>query len=78
MLTTTSTDLEKFREKYPSIRVNVYDDYLVYKVAVGYGKRAAIDANELIESLGLQLVAMPSSLPAMDSFSVMSIDNSAL
>ncbi len=66
----TKTQLEVFLEAYPSTRVNYYQDSLVYKVRDGRAKKWADEANKLILSLGLDLVAIAS--PYNDSFMVKS------
>lgn len=63
-------ELERFRLRYPSTRVTVHDDYMIYKTAAGTAKRASIDANEVILDLGLSLVAKPTNLYKLDSFIV--------
>lgn len=56
-MTQLEKDLNEFRTFYKSIRVNQYEKYLVYSVGVGTARRSVMEANELIESLGLPLVA---------------------
>lgn len=62
--------LEQFRLHWPSIKVTVYNDMLVYKVGVGYADSEAGYANKMILELGLPLRAEPTTLHAKDSFSV--------
>lgn len=62
--------LEQFRLHWPSIKVTVYDDMLVYKVGVGYADSEAGYANKLIHELGLPLIAEATTLHSKDSFSV--------
>lgn len=62
--------LEQFRLHWPSIKVTVYDDMLVYKVGVGYADSEAGYANKLIHELGLPLIAEATTLYLKDSFSV--------
>jgi len=54
---TLEESLNKFRERFPLIRVTQYDDCLVYKVQSGFSKRCVVEANELIDDLELPLVA---------------------
>ena len=62
--------LEQFRLHWPSIKVTVYNDMLVYKVGVGYADSEAGYANKMILELGLPLRAEPTTLHAKDSFIV--------
>jgi len=62
--------LEKFRKRYASVKVTVYDEYLVYKTSTGSARRACTDANELISDMGLPLVAKVSSGYKLDAFIV--------
>lgn len=71
-MTTTQTQLEKFREVYPSTRVTVHDDFIVYKVRKGTADKSAKGANELIQQYGLDLTAMATGFPNKDSFWVQS------
>lgn len=50
-LTELQKQLERFRFHYPSIRVRVTDDSLIYKTSFGYAKEGANEANELISFL---------------------------
>ncbi len=62
------SEFETFRTQYPLSKVMVYDDFMVYKVGGGLAKKAAEDAQKLIQSLQLNLIAIPS--PFGDSFKV--------
>jgi len=56
---TLEKELEMFRVAYDSTKVNVYDDYLLYVFRFFYNaKKASVEANKLIEKLGLNLVAI--------------------
>lgn len=63
---TTQAQLEKFRENFLLTRVNVEDDFLTYKVRRGFAKAVAEDANELIDRLCLDLVAIAPNSVAQD------------
>ena len=64
---TTQAQLEKFRENFLLTRVYVEDDWMSYKVKRGFAKSVAEDANELIDRLGLDLVAIvPNNSLAQD------------
>lgn len=69
---TTETQLTTFMEKYPSKKVTVYNDMLVYSVKRGLAQRAAVSANITINMLGLDLVAIASKTWPNDSFIVKS------
>lgn len=60
--------LELFRLKFPLSKVMMYEDYMVYKVGGGMAQKAAQDAQKLIKSLNLNLIAVPSIFG--DSFEV--------
>lgn len=62
--------LEQFRLKWPSIKVTVYEDMLVYKVGGGFSDSEAGYANKLIHELGLPLIAEATTLHSKDSFTV--------
>jgi hypothetical protein len=62
--------LEQFRLHWPSIKVTVYNDMLVYKVGVGYADSEAGYANKMILDLGLPLIAEATTLHTKNSFSV--------
>ncbi len=66
-------DLEKFREEYRSIRVNVRADCLIYSCSRGCSDKAVLAANGVIEKLGLDLYAVSTKFPAKDSYTVQSI-----
>lgn len=70
--------LTDFRSRYYSTNVMQYADSLVYRVARGSSRRAAAEANELINDNGWDLTAIPTSLLANDSFVVKSSLNSDL
>jgi len=55
---TTEKALEKFRVKFPLTNVMVYDDYMVYRVPVGYVGSSVKDANQTISELKLPLQAV--------------------
>lgn len=65
-------ELEIFRENFYSVNVFVENGYMVYRTRKGFAKMVAQEANKLIEKLGLNLVAIPSSLSSKDSFHVQS------
>jgi hypothetical protein len=67
--------LRVFREAYPSIRCNVYDDHIVYTTGWGICIGAAKYANMLISDLNLPLVAVPSTHKGLanDTFIIKSI-----
>lgn len=67
-------ELEQFRENYFSTKCLVENDYVVYKTRRGFAKALAEEANKLIEMLGLNLTAIPTSLSANDSFCVKSCE----
>lgn len=67
--------LEQFRLHWPSIKVTVYEDMLVYKVRVGYADSEAGYANKMILELGLPLIAEATTLQAKNSFNVKIIDD---
>lgn len=74
MTNTTSIDidLERFMIAWGSTRCYVEKDFIVYKTAVSYGKRAAYNAEILLRDLGLdgKLEAIATDLPANDSFRI--------
>lgn len=70
--------LNTFRENYPGVRVTQFADCLVYRVVWGGGTKAAKKANEIIERLELDLVAIPAKGISDNSFCVQSIHNEAL
>lgn len=67
-----NNQLEKFTKLYPSILGTRYDDYIVYRTAPGFAKRAAEKANRLIEKSNLELTAIPTTFTKDDSFVVKS------
>ncbi len=67
---TLEEELEMFKLNWGGIRVSQYPDSLVYKVAPGWGRKAAESANRLIESLKLNLRAESNDFPANDGFFV--------
>lgn len=64
--------LETFTKLYPSILGTRYDDYIVYRTAPGFAKKAAQKANKIIESENLELTAIPTTFLKDDSFVVKS------
>jgi hypothetical protein len=60
--------LETFRTNYNSTKVMVYDNNMVYSVAKGWADKAALEANNIISKLGLQLKAVPTTFLSKDSF----------
>ena len=64
--------LNTFQENFPLIKCMVYEDCIVYKVLRGRAKEVALEANKVIERLGLNLCAIPTSLSANDSLVVQS------
>jgi hypothetical protein len=64
--------LTTFRENFPLTKVMAYDDCLVYSTRRGLAQSVAKDANEIIEKLGLELTAIPTSLSSQDSVCVQS------
>lgn len=65
--------LEKFKKEWMGVKVMQHEDKLVYTTAPSFSKRAAKRANDLIEVLGLDLVAIPSTNYPQDSFVVQSL-----
>lgn len=65
--------LDKFLVEWGGTRVLKDENRLIYKVTPSYAKRSANRANELIEILGLDLVAIPSTNYPQDSFVVQSL-----
>lgn len=68
----TEHEFETFRKNFLATRVTVYDDYMTYKVRRGFAKRVAEEANRIISKLGLDLVAIPTSLSSADSVVIQS------
>ena len=64
--------LDTFRENFPLTKVMAYDDCLVYSTRKGLAQSVAASANEVIEKLGLELTAIPTSLNSQDSVCVQS------
>lgn len=64
--------LEKFRIEWAGVKVTQHEDKLVYTTAPSFAKRAAKRANDLIEVLGLPLVAIPKKTWPEDSFVIQS------
>lgn len=73
MITSLEDQFTIFRMHYDSARVFVGADNMVYKVSWGYADKAAKEANELIEQLNLELVAIPTNLVGKNSFVVQSM-----
>lgn len=63
-------DLTKFRENYHSVKVTVYADCLVYRCVRGYSDKAAASANDLIERMNLDLVAISTNFKSKDSYEI--------
>jgi hypothetical protein len=59
---------EQFRESFYCKNVMVYEDTMVYRTPRGLSESMADDANRVIAKLKLDLVAIPTSLTAKDSF----------
>lgn len=59
---------DKFQQEWKGVQLTRYDDKLVYRVADSYSQRAAKRANELIDILGLPLIAIPKNTHPFDSF----------
>lgn len=71
-MNTTQLELEKFRKAYDSIRVTVYDDFMVYVTPTGMADLFSRNANTLIGKLNLDLTAIPKSTFPHDCFVVKS------
>ena len=69
---TIQEQLEIFIKQFRIGRVMLYDDFLTIKVARGFARSVAKDANEKIEALGLNLVAIPTNFLADDVISIQS------
>lgn len=67
---------ETFRVSFFHHHVIVYNDSMVYRTPKGLADKLARDANDLIEKLGLDLVAIPTKLLDKDSFHIKSIETS--
>lgn len=65
-------DLTKFRENFYSVHCLVENGYIVYKTKKGYAGQLAEEANKIIDQLGLNLTAIPTTLSSKDSFHVKS------
>lgn len=65
---TLKDKLDKFREAWGGVRVTQYEDKLVYSVTSSMSRRAATRANNLIEILDLDLIAIPNDKYPQDSF----------
>ena len=72
------TKMEQFRMSFPYRHVTVYDDFMVYRTPRGLCDKMAKDANNLINKLNLDLVAIPTSMSTKDSFCVKSSETDAL
>jgi hypothetical protein len=59
---------EQFRKAFPSTRVMVYDDSLVYSTATGWSEKDAKYANTIIRQHNLPLEAINSKSFRNDSF----------
>lgn len=71
-MTTTQIELEQFRIAYDSVRVSVYDDFMVYSTPSGMAEIMAKSANRLIRDLNLELTAIPAKNYPSDTFVVKS------
>ena len=69
-ITVTMEAMEKFREAYPSVRVTVYANCMVYKTAPGFADDGATRANKLIKDMELPLVATATTFYTKDSFTI--------
>lgn len=67
---TAEEAMAHFRRAYSSIRLTVYEDMLVYSTSAGWSEKAAREANSIIRSLNLPLVAESTKLLRKDSFTV--------
>jgi hypothetical protein len=54
---TLQEELETFMTNWNGVHVTKYDDYLTYKVVHGFAQSATYRANQLIDQLGLSLIA---------------------
>jgi hypothetical protein len=54
---TLEQELETFMQAWNGVHVTKYDDCLTYKVVHGFAQSATYRANQLIDSLGLGLIA---------------------
>lgn len=68
----TADQLEKFMQNFYSVKCCVEGDYIVYRTKKGFAGQVAEQANKIIEQLGLDLTAIPTSLSSKDSFHVKS------
>jgi len=57
---TSNNSFDEFITNYGSVQLVRYSDYLVYSCTYGRSEKAVKKANELIEKLGLDLVAVSS------------------
>jgi len=64
--------LIRFREAFWLTKVRVHPDFMMYKVKDGAAEKYAAIANDLIDRLGLNLVAMVSNDYLNDAFIVKS------
>ena len=71
-MTTIQIELEQFRIAYDSVRVSVYDDFMVYSTPSGMADIMARSANRLIQDLDLNLTAIPAKNYPADTFVVKS------
>lgn len=65
-------DLLKFRENFYSVHAFVESGHVVYKCKRGYANEVAREANKVIEKMGLNLSAIPTTLSSKDSVVVQS------
>jgi len=64
--------LETFWKNFRIGKPMVYFDCIVYRVARGFAKSVAKDANDKINELGLDLTAIPTTFLSDDTFVVQS------
>ncbi len=67
-IVTREQAFEIFRRRFPSARVSVFANCMVYKCASGYAKKCAGQAERLIRSLSLPLIAKATTFHTQDSF----------
>ncbi len=65
-------ELTRFRESFYSVHCLVENGYIVYKTKRGYANQLAEEANKIIEKMGLNLSAIPTTLNSKNSFVVQS------
>jgi hypothetical protein len=65
--------LSDFYKAFSLTSCSVYDDCIVYKTPAGSSDKVAVDANNLIKSLNLPLIAKSTSFTSKDSICVQKI-----